>query len=81
MAKNPTPQNVYTQLSEKLFCGDCKAARMLIWTKDDSPLNNTTPPHSGVMGEHWYAVHCDYFRRRIELPDQLERCGAHQKKD
>ena len=26
------------------------------------------------------AVLCDYFKRRVEAPDKLCRCGAHQKK-
>ncbi len=28
----------------------------------------------------WYAVHCDYFKRRVESPDKLCRRGAHEKK-
>ena len=81
MGTDATPQNVYTQLSDTLFCGDCKAARLLIWEQESTQIGSQSPQHSAVQDGYWYAVHCDYFRRRIEFPDKLERCGAHQKKD
>ena len=26
--------------------------------------------------DHWVAVHCDYFKRRVERPDRLQFCAA-----
>jgi hypothetical protein len=70
-------QQAWTQGTEALFCGRCKAAKLVIWNKikgDDRPQQAT------AIGEHWVAVHCDYFRRRVENPDQLVRCGAFEKR-
>lgn len=79
---NPTLQRLETQLKKSLHCGDCTALRLLIWERPaQSAVFGESPPQHAVTGEQcWYAVHCDYFRRRIEAPDQLKRCGAHQKK-
>ena len=48
--------------------------------KHADPLGDSTPQHSVVKDDCWYAVHCDYFMRRVEAPDKLCQCGAHQKK-
>ena len=72
-------QQVYTQARSKLICGPCKAARLLIWEKlggDTQPQHATAQLQKG----YWVAVHCDYFRRRIEAPQQLQRCGARRTK-
>ena len=79
---NPTLQKLWAQLETDLFCGDCKAARLLIWEQDKhaGTLGDSTPQHAVGKDHCWYAVHCDYFKRRVEAPDKLRRCGAHQKK-
>ena len=79
---NPTLQKLWTQIEAVLTCGDCKAARFLIWEQDKhSQIGGDPPQHSIVEGDCRYAVHCDYFKRRVEAPDKRQRCGAHQKKD
>lgn len=70
-----TTQKVWTQLSEDLICGNCKAVRLLIWEKEK---HSESPQQAKSQGDIWYALHCDYFKRRIEHPDLLQRCGAHQ---
>ena len=79
---NPTPQKLWTQIEAELTCGDCKTARFLIWEKDKyaGSVGASPPQHSVGTEEFLYAVHCDYFKRRVESPDLLKRCGAHQKK-
>ena len=72
-----TTQKAWMQLSEELFCGDCKAIQLLIWEKEK---HSELPQHAKIKGDVWYAIHCDYFKRRIEHPDLLQRCGAHQTK-
>ncbi len=52
-------------------------ARMLIW---DGDKHGDHPQHAVAKDDVWYAVHCDYFKRRVEAPNKLRRCGAHQKK-
>lgn len=71
-------QQAWTQATEALFCGRCKAAKLIIWNK---AKGGERPQHAYALGEQWVAVHCDYFRRRIENPDQLTRCAAFQKKE
>ncbi len=79
---NPTLQKLWAQIEAELTCGDCKAARFLIWEKGGhSQLGGDPPQQAVVEGDCWYAVHCDYFKRRVEAPDKLRRCGAHQKKN
>lgn len=80
---NPTLQTLCAQLEADLFCNDCKAARFLIWEKDKhaGQLGGETPQHSVIREDCVYAVHCDYFKRRVEAPDKLRRCGAYQKKE
>lgn len=80
---NPTLQRIWAQLEDELFCGDCKAARLLIWEQDKhaGQLGGSPPQNSVARDDCRYAVHCDYFRRRVEAPDKLRRCGAHQKKN
>ena len=47
------------------------ALRFLIWEQDKhSQLGGDPPQHSIVEGECRYAVHCDYFKRRVEAPDK-----------
>ncbi len=80
--ENLTLQNVWKQLEDRLVCGDCKAARLLIWEKKKYADYDDGPQHGILLDERWWcAVHCDYFRRRVEYPGRLRRCGAHQKKD
>lgn len=71
-------QQAWTQGSEALFCGRCKAAKLIIWNK---AKGETQPQQATAVGEYWVAVHCDYFRRRIESPAQLVRCAAFQKRE
>jgi len=74
---NHSIQTLWNQLSGSLFCGDCTAVRILIWTKE---RHTEAPQHAVAVDDNWYAIHCDYFKRRIEHPDKLARCGAHQAK-
>lgn len=73
---NSSTQNVWMQQKKALFCGDCKALRLLIWQR----MKHVEQPQQALaLDDYWLAVHCDYFKRRIEHPDKLLRCGAHQK--
>ncbi|MGI9462726.1 MAG: hypothetical protein ACR2OM_02235 [Aestuariivirgaceae bacterium] len=60
------------------LCSHCKAARLLHWQRDsDVSFGGADRPlHAVVVDGHWAVVHCDYFRRRVELPDQLTFCAA-----
>ena len=70
-----TTQTRWMQLINRLCCGDCKAVRLMIWQRQ----KQVDAPNQAINeGEYWYAIHCDYFKRRIEHPDKLLRCGAHQ---
>jgi len=72
-----TTQTQWMQLEKQLFCGDCKAVRLMIWQRQ----KQTKLPNQAITeGDYWYAIHCDYFKRRIEHPDKLLRCAAHQTK-
>ncbi|RUM94720.1 MAG: hypothetical protein DSZ28_01695 [Thiothrix sp.] len=71
-------QRLWAQLEGELFCGDCKACRPLIW--ELPKYYDDRPRDSIVRDKAWVAIHCDYFRRRVEFPEELRRCGAHQKK-
>jgi hypothetical protein len=75
---NNKTQQVWTQATESLFCAKCKAGRLMIWNKMKGA---ETPQHATVIGDQWVAVHCDYFRRRIDGPEQLAQCGAFQKRN
>lgn len=58
-------------------CGNCRAAKLLHWQVEDGvTLGERAPAHSVDLAPHRAAVHCDYFRRRIELPELLQFCGA-----
>jgi len=71
-------QQAWTQAATTFSCGKCKAARLLVWEK----VKGSDPPHQATaIGDCWVALHCDYFRRRIESPAQLQRCGAFQTRD
>ena len=71
-------QKLWMQITREFICGDCKALRLLMWEKEK---HSELPQHAKSHDTFWYAVHCDYFKRRIEHPDKLQRCGAHQTKD
>ena len=76
-------QQAWNQLESTLFCGRCKAVRFLILdARGAKNINSAAPVHSHLTtsGDFWYAVHCDYFRRAIDQPDSLRRCGAFQKR-
>ena len=76
---NPTIQKIWTQLNQELFCGDCTAARLMIWEKE---THIGDPPREAMTRKGvWYVVHCDYFKRAVAYPNLLRRCGAHQKKE
>ena len=72
-----TTQQFWMQITNGIVCGNCKAMRLLIWEKEK---HSESPQHAKTHEAFWYAVHCDYFKRRIEHPDKLQRCGAHQEK-
>ena len=76
MEKN-TPQKVWMQLTQGLFCGNCKVMRLMIWEKES---HSDLPRQAKTIEEFWYAVHCDYFKQRVEHPDKLKRCAAFQAK-
>lgn len=74
-------QQLWQQLTNELTCAGCKAARFLIW---DSANYTERPTHSVTATvddqRYFYAVHCDYFKRRVEKPDHLLRCEARQER-
>ena len=72
------PAETATTWFKTTLCHDCKAARLLVWHRDD--YDTEGPSHAVKLPAQWAALHCDYFRRRVELPDQLTACGAHQQK-
>lgn len=74
---NNKTQQTWTEASAKLFCGQCKAVRLLIWNRTKG---TDAPQHATVIGDQWVGAHCDYFRRRVEHPEQLAQCGAFQKR-
>lgn len=67
---------------EETLCSSCKAGCLLHWYRESgiSLGSGDWPQHAVVVEDHWAAVHCDYFRRRVELPDQLSFCGAQRAK-
>ena len=74
-------QRLWTQLTNELFCGDCKAGQLLIWDRTNANKENLESPRDAVQGnDYWYAIHCDYFKRRIENPHRLARCRSHRKR-
>lgn len=73
-----TPDETAATWFATTFCHDCKAARLLAWQRGD--YDTEGPLHAVKLPSEWAALHCDYFRRRIELPGQLTECGAHQRK-
>ena len=74
-------QKLWTQLTEDLFCGNCKAGQLLLWDRSEAGREQLDAPRDAVQGnDHWYAVHCDFFKRRIENPNRLVRCRAHRKR-
>ena len=74
-------QKLWTQLTDDLVCGNCKAGQLLLWDRSDTGREHLDAPRDAVQGnDHWYAVHCDFFKRRIENPNRLVRCRAHRKR-
>lgn len=73
-----TPDDSVSSWYEQTHCSDCKAARLLHWEyKEELSFGSSDRPLNAVIvGDHWAVVHCDYFRRRVELPDQLTFCAA-----
>ncbi|MES1178242.1 MAG: hypothetical protein ABUL62_28225 [Myxococcales bacterium] len=74
---NNKTQQTWTQATESFFCAKCKACRLQIWNKVKGA---DAPQHATVIGEAWVAVHCDYFRRRMDNPEHMVQCGAFQKR-
>lgn len=77
-----SPDNIMATWYAKTICGQCKAGRLLQWGRHDQKGWSTDRPlHSVYVDEDTFAaVHCDYFRRRIESPDQLTTCEAMRKR-
>jgi len=72
-------------INRKIFCGFCKHSILLLWespqrTEQSSPIVLDRPFQLASEGEHWYAVQCERFKRRVEFPDRLRQCGAYQKR-
>ncbi|MGI9486120.1 MAG: hypothetical protein ACR2RF_09640 [Geminicoccaceae bacterium] len=63
-------------------CGACQASRLLHWQHDrEITLQfDDAPQHAVEIAGHWAVVHCDYFRRRVEMPDKLSFCDARRTK-
>jgi len=59
-------------------CGGCQASQLLHWQHEQQVTLGfeETPQHAIEVAGHWAAVHCDYFRRRVEQPDKLTFCSA-----
>jgi hypothetical protein len=77
---NTKTQQTWTHAMQTLFCGQCKSARLQIWNKPKATVGNALK-HVVTVGDQMVALHCDYFRKRIEHPDQLVQCGAFQKRE
>jgi len=59
------------------ICGSCVAGQLLQWERDRNSIGmDNRPQHAVALDEHWVAVHCDYFKRRVERPDRLQFCAA-----
>lgn len=71
-------QALWTQLIDELFCGDCKAGQLMIWDRPNQKDHLDSPRDAVHGSDHWYVIHCDFFKRRIENPHRLVRCRAHR---
>jgi aerobic-type carbon monoxide dehydrogenase small subunit (CoxS/CutS family) len=71
-------QQIWDQLHELLFCGNCKAGKILIW---EHAKESDQPRDSDTFENAWIGVHCDYFKRPVPSPLRLRRCGAYQTKE
>ena len=78
---NSRQQVIWTQLTDEIFCGNCKAGQLLIWDRPDKKDHLDSPRDAVQESDYWYVIHCDYFKRRIENPQRLVRCRAHRKRD
>lgn len=59
------------------LCSGCKAGQLLYWEREEVSIGGGDwPQHAVAVDNHWAVVHCDYFRRRVERPDQLAFCDA-----
>lgn len=73
----PEPHPRVADWFDRSVCGNCHAAKLLHWQVDEGDtLGERAPTHAVDLDPHFAAVHCDYFRRRIELPELLTYCGA-----
>lgn len=68
------------QLQESVLCGTCKSAKLMVWSTAelDESFGEQGPQYAVTTDDCVYAVHCDYFRRRVEAPNRLISCHAHQ---
>lgn len=77
MTGKPNPDPAVAAWYDETLCSQCKAAQLLHWTRGEVSIGGGDRPQQAVYVDgHWAAVHCDYFRRRVELPDQLNFCDA-----
>jgi len=61
----------------RTICSHCIAGQLLQWERDKSSIGaDDRPQHAVTLDNHWVAVHCDYFKRRVENPEQLQFCAA-----
>ena len=76
----PLPADDVDEWFKNTCCGGCQAARLLSWSLDPDALSfsgdRDQPQHAVRLEAHLAAVHCDYFKRRVEQPDKLTFCGA-----
>ena len=73
----PEPHPRVADWFARTVCGNCRAAKLLHWqVQEGATLGEKAPVHAVDLDIHLAAVHCDYFRRRIELPELLHFCGA-----
>ena len=62
---------------KETICCQCVAGQLMQWERDKNSFSAPSEPqHSIDLQDHWVAVHCDYFKRRVERPDLLQFCGA-----
>ncbi len=76
----PDPDPRVADWYDMTVCGNCTAARLLHWRFEDGTSPDQVPPNSVNLDPHWAAVHCEHFRRRVELPGQLTYCAAQRER-
>lgn len=71
---------IAAEVKESVLCGSCKSAKFLVWqpAELDESFGEQGPQHAITTDDCVYAVHCDFFRRRVEAPNRLISCHAHQ---